>query len=373
MTQDEEMKKIMEELSKRMLVDSFNAVTGYMQRITDFYLSMTPLVPAEGRQVVNDVLEAYKSRRESYINLLISRQMAFLGMAAEPEKAEDADVHTILRDVEEKVLGKLDFGFEPEVLSVLSNPEASQKEIEALKGKMSPEILAKVVDIANSAYFGTLKKGKARSFYDAVLTLGMKHAEILIIYAALFIMAKGREAELILAKSFARYVLGGYVYANDLGLSREATYKVELGCLFMDIGRIVFHLYKTRYEEDYNRFGINDELIDKCHHQMGIKLCELFHIPDDLIKIIFHRYFDLDAKHVSLTGIMKTVYYLIESLFEENSGKLVLTSPMPDERQRLMHSFGVVIRDLFAAVGLSSYLEIIDKQQMAGLLVGESE
>lgn len=373
MFQNEEMKKTLEEMSKRMFIDSFNAMTGFLERMTDLYLSMTPLVPDEGRQVVKNLLGTYKSRREEYIKLLIARQMELLGGPPVPGKAEAVDLHVILRDVEEKVLGKLDFGFEPEVLSVLSNPEASRKEIEALKGKMSPEILAKVVDIANSAYFGTLKKGKAKSFYDAVMILGMKHAEILIIYAALFIMAKGREAELILAKSFARYVLGGYVYASDLGLSKEATYRVEMGCLFMDIGKIVFQLYKTRYEEDYNRFGINEELIERCHHQLGIKLCGLFHIPDELIKIIFHRQFDLDAKHVSLTGIMKTVYYLIESLFEENSGRLVLTSPMPDKQDRVMHTFGVVIRDLFAAVGLSAYLEIIDKQQTAAMLAGDSD
>lgn len=347
------------QLSKAMFLDNLNTIRDFQEQMVDLYLTMTPWITDEVRQFVKELLKAHKKSQETIQNQIMR----------EVEKTEDlipfraADIdhsQEILLDIERKVLDKFNFGFNPDAITLLNDPNVSQREIEGIKGMISAEILAKIMDIANSAYFGTLKKGKVTTFYDAVIHLGMKHTELLILYFSLFILAKDRDMELIMAKSFSRYVLGGYVYAKEFGLNNDATYKVELGCLFMDIGKIIIHLYRKKFTEDYDRFGINEVFIEKHHAHLGFKVCERFNIPEEMKQMIFHRYFTLDAKHIALSGILKTVYSLVEALFRESHGKLVITSPMPDNDERLTHSLGVVIQELFSAVGLSGYLEIID-------------
>jgi hypothetical protein len=359
MNQSNSQEKNIVELSKAMVLDSLNNMQDFQGQMVDFYLTMTPWITDEVRQFLKELLKAHKKGQETIQNLILRKL----------EKTEDvlpfrlADIdHTqeILLDIEKKVLDKFNFGFNPDAITLLNDPNVSQREIEGIKGMISVEILAKIMEIANSAYFGTLKKGKVTTFYDAVIHLGMKHTELLILYFSLFILAKDRDMELIMAKSFARYVLGGYVYAKDFGLNNDATYKVELGCLFMDIGKIIIHLYRNKFTEDYDRFGLDEVFVEKHHSQLGFKVCERFNIPEEMKMMIFNPYFTLDTKHIALSGILKTVYFLVEALFRENHGKLVLTSPMPDTDERLTYSLGVVIQELFSAVGLSGYLEIID-------------
>ncbi len=348
------------EMSRDMFVSSFNAMKVFQEHMVDLYLSAIPVIPDELRVFIKHLLSIHHKGREMILAQIV-QEYEKAGFLFPHEKAETA-ASVVMKDVEEKILGKMDFGFNPNVLKVLSNPNSSQRDIEALKGRISPEVLACIMNIANSAYFGTLKKGKVKTFYEAVMLLGMKHTEVLILYFSLFILVKDKDAELILAKSFARYVLGGQVYARDLGLNAEATFVVELGCLFMDIGKIILYLYKAKYPEDYERFHIDEEFIDRHHAVIGRRICSKLDIPEDLSRIIFHRHFVLDAKHISLSGILKTVYAIVESLFKENGDQIVIMSPMPDDREMLIHSFGVVMRDLFQAAGLSRYLTIIHTQ-----------
>lgn len=359
MEQSDSQEKNIVELSKTMFFDSLNTIRDFQEQMVDLYLTMTPWIPGEVRQFVKELLKAHKEGQET-IQTQIIRELEKTEEGI-PFRVADID-HTqeILLDIEKKVLDKFNFGFNPDAITLLNDPNVSQREIEDIKGKISVEILAKIMEIANSAYFGTLKKGKVTTFYDAVIHLGMKHTELLILYFSLFILAKDRDMELIMAKSFARYVLGGYVYAKDFGLSNDATFKVELGCLFMDIGKIIIHLYRKKFTADYDRFGLDEAFIEEHHTHLGFKVCERFNIPEELKRMIFQHHFTLDTKHIALSGILKTVYCLVESLFRENHGKLVLTSPMPDTGERLTYSLGAVIQELFNAVGLSGYLEIID-------------
>jgi len=349
------------EMSRSMFISSFNTMKVFQEHMVDLYLSAIPVIPDDLRTFIKNLLSIHNKGREMILAQIV-REYERAGFLFPHEKTETTEASLAMKDVEEKILGKMDFGFNPNVLKVLSNPNSSQRDIEALKGRISPEVLACIMNIANSAYFGTMKKGKVKTFYEAVMLLGMKHTEVLILYFSLFILVKDKEAEQILAKSFARYVLGGHVYARDLGLNAEATFVVELGCLFMDIGKIILYLYKAKYPADYERFHIDEEFIDRHHAVMGRKICGKLDIPEDLTRIIFHRHFVLDAKHISLSGILKTVYAIVESLFKENGDQIVIMSPMPDDREMLIHSFGVVMRDLFQAAGLSRYLTIIHTQ-----------
>jgi HD-like signal output (HDOD) protein len=356
------LNQAMFDLSRSVFLESLKTMNLFQEKMVDMSLSMMPWLSDESRQAAKDFLDVHKRGQERFQNQIFQGYAGIGPMSPFTlfsEKREAVSSQDILADIEAKVLDRLNFGFTPDVLHVLNDPNAMRRDIEALKGKISPELLAKVMDISDSAYFGTLKKGRVKSFYDAVMVLGMKHAEVIILYFSVFILAKDKQTELTLAKSFARYVIGGYVFAKEFGLNEEETYKLELGCLFMDIGKLVFLLYKAKYPEEYQRSNIDEAFIEKHHSYLGAKVCDKFNVTEEIRKIIFHSHFDLDSKHVSLSGILRTIYCLIESLFQSDGGKLIITSPMPDDRGWLTHSVGVVIRDLFTAVGLSEYLEII--------------
>jgi hypothetical protein len=88
----------------------------------------------------------------------------------------------IILDIENKILNNVNLGFDPDVLAVLSNPDANESEIELLKSKMGDEILVRLFSIANSAYYGHLKRGTVDTFYKVVSRLGMDFARVLVIF-----------------------------------------------------------------------------------------------------------------------------------------------------------------------------------------------
>ncbi len=87
----------------------------------------------------------------------------------------------VLAKIEDRMLNRVNLGFNPEVLDVLDNVEASNEEIEQIKIRISNEILIRLFSIANSAYYGSLKKGAIRTFYEVVNRVGMNHTKALII------------------------------------------------------------------------------------------------------------------------------------------------------------------------------------------------
>jgi HD-like signal output (HDOD) protein len=360
MDQNGKLNQLMVDLTKSVILESLKTLDMFQEKMTDLYQSMMPWLAGESGRAVKDLLNVYRKERERFQKRILQ---AYAGVEKlDHSTAADIEPPTpeaVLEDIEAKVLDQLNFGFIPEVLLVLSNPNSTRKDIEDLKGKVSPELLARFMNIADSAYFGTFKKGKVKSFYEAVMVLGMKQAQVILLFFSLFMLMKDKQTEMALAKGFARYVMGGHVFAKEFGLTEEESYELEMGCLFMDIGKIVILLYKAKYPEEYQRSNIDEAFIEKHHAYLGEKICDRFHINEEIRKTIFHTHFELDAKHVSLSGILRVIFCLVESIFPPNARKIAIVSPMPDDSDRLTHSIGVVIRDLFAAVGLSEYLEII--------------
>ncbi len=152
----------------------------------------------------------------------------------------------ILADIEDKILNKVNLGFDPVVLDVLNNPDASEREIELLKARIGDEILARLLGIANSAYYGQLRKGTVDTFYKVVSRLGMDFARVLIIFLAIAAPSKDKEVKTIYAKSFATSILGGKLLAKEFGLRDNDAKKVELGGLLLEIGKIIIAIYPVQ-------------------------------------------------------------------------------------------------------------------------------
>ena len=268
-------------------------------------------------------------------------------------------VNQILLDIEDKILNNVNVGFDPDVLAVLSNPDANESEIELLKSKIGDEILARLFGIANSAYYGHLKRGTVDTFYSVVSRLGMDFARALIIFLSFAASSRDKEVRIICAKSFATSIIGGRMLAKEFGLRDDDARRVEIGGLLLEIGKIIIALYRSLYKDEYEQAQIGEDFISQHQSHLGMKFMEKFGLPEFLKDVISTTCLTLETERVSLSGIVIAAYSIVDLSFRRFDNKLVLSSPMPDPEGMIVHTVGATIKEIFKAVGLGGYIEII--------------
>ncbi|MGA3207847.1 MAG: HDOD domain-containing protein [Syntrophales bacterium] len=271
----------------------------------------------------------------------------------------DAEIiNQIISDIEDKILNNVNLGFDPDVLTVLSDPDANESEIELLKSKMGDEILVRLFSIANSSYYGHLKRGTVDTFYKVVSRLGMDFARVLIILLSFAALSKDKEVRIICAKSFATSIIGGRILAKEFGLRDDDTRRVEIGGLLFDIGRIIIALYRSLYKNEYEQAQIGEDFISQHQSRLGMKFMDKFGLPEFLKDVISTTCLTLETELISLSGIVVTAYSIVDLSFRRFDNKLVLSSPMPDPEGMIVHTMGATIEDIFKAVGVGGYIEI---------------
>jgi hypothetical protein len=275
---------------------------------------------------------------------------------------QEMDVETvnqIILDIEDKILNNVNVGFDPDVLAVLSNPDANESEIELLKSKIGDEILARLFGIANSIHFGHLRRGTVDTFYKVVSRLGMDFARVLIIFLSFAALSRDKEVRIICAKSFATSIIGGRMLAKEFGLRDDDARRVEIGGLLLEIGKIIIALYRSLYKDEYEQAQIGEDFISQHQSHLGMKFMEKFGLPEFLKDVISTTCLTLETELVSLSGIVIAAYSIVDLSFRRFDNKLVLSSPMPDPEGMIVHTVGATIKEIFKAVGLGGYIEII--------------
>ena len=74
------------------------------------------------------------------------------------ESPEDLE---ILNEIEEKVIKKIDLGFDPHVLEILDDEEITRMQIEPLKDLLSKGVVTRLFGLGNSIYYGRMRAGKS--------------------------------------------------------------------------------------------------------------------------------------------------------------------------------------------------------------------
>ncbi len=258
----------------------------------------------------------------------------------------------LVKEIEEKVLKKLDVGFDLEVLQVLGREDAGRREIEALKELLSPGIMLRLFGMGNSSHYGRLGTGRFTSFFDVVLRLGMEPTKIYIIALSLFSIRPENEFKIVAARSYATSILGRFI-ARQLRMKEEDVKKVELGGLFLEIGDIFLHLYRIQEQKDLNR-----EFIERFRPMMGLKAVDLFGLPDFLRETITASHFHMRTNSFSISSIVQMANAVVADHFQRH-GKMVLQSPVPDADGIVTGTQGFAMANEMDTVGLGAYLEII--------------
>ncbi len=266
------------------------------------------------------------------------------------------EIVSILDNIEKKILTSETMGFSPDVLAVLDNIEASNKEIEMVKFRIGHDILLRLFSFANSAYYGKINKGGIHTFYELVTRLGMNHTKALIIILSLHLLAReDEEIEVLFARSFASSVVGKLL-AEQAGVREDMAKKVELGGLFSEIGKMIILVYKKLHAPDDER--IDEIFIERYHPYLTERIIDAFALPDYLKTMIFHDGIVLDNNNIRLSGIMQFAVQFVYANFSRFNNHLViepLTLPSgQDQSMSLEH----IIENQFNAVGLGKYLRI---------------
>jgi hypothetical protein len=275
---------------------------------------------------------------------------------------EKDEIVVLLDTIEEKMIDKVTLGFSPEVLGVLDNVEASNYEIELLKARIGNEILTRIFNIANSAYYGSLRKGSIYTFYEVVTRLGMNHTKALIIILALQILARDdKEIEVIFARSYASSVIGK-ILAQQFGMREDNAKRVELGGLFSEIGKMILVLYKKLHAPDDKRF--DNDFINKYHPYLAERIVEKFALPDYLKQMIFSESLIVEENYITVSGITQVAINFVEASFQKFHNRLVIEAMVPPTLGRDESlSLDKIIEDQFNAVKLGKYLRIIRKRE----------
>lgn len=263
-----------------------------------------------------------------------------------------------------ETLGKISLGFDPAVLKILDDPESSDEEREAIKNKIGQEIIMRLMSLADSAYLGNIRHGKATSFAATVLRLGAVYVKIFMIGFALLALAKDDRSKAVLAKSFAAAIFGKLL-AEQLNWRREAAQQVEICCLFMETGKILMHLYEKTAGET-----LPDAFIERCHWLLALKITEMYELPAYIGKTFFcifeERSLGFTHNTLSLEGVVMTAYATVNYIFSREQ-RLIVRSPMPDVRDVFIHTPGKAIHDYLRSLGLGEdYLQIMIEEPPQG-------
>jgi hypothetical protein len=262
-----------------------------------------------------------------------------------------------------ETLEKVSLGFDPAVLKILDDPESSDEEREAIKKDISQEIVVRLMSLADSAYLGNIRQGKAASFAATILRLGAIYVKIFMIGFALLDLARDERSKAVLAKSFAAAVFGKLL-AEQLKWRRESAQQVEICCLFLETGKVLMHLYERTTGE-----ALPDDFIERCHWLLALKIAEKFELPA-YIGEAFSCIFDetslgFTRNTLSVEGVVMTAYATVHYIFSREH-RLIVRSPMPDARDVFVHTPGKAIHDYLRSLGLSEdYLQIMIEESPA--------
>ena len=253
-----------------------------------------------------------------------------------------------LSDIYEKVIEKLNLGFDPSVLIVLDNEDAHQTDIERLKFKIKEQIVARLLGRANSVVlFGKVKPGDASSFTKVVLRMGMKPAKIYILALALFLLDPALEP--LAGRSFSRAILGR-ILAEEMGFKSTAVERVEMGSLLLEIGRIPAILYEIQEST-----SLDENFVSTWHPLLGLALLRKYELPDYLEETFLHNHFSFLHRSLSPLAVIDLADLVVRQSFAKH-GKLIVESPLPDAT--IDSTLGSNILDQFSAIGYRKFVEV---------------
>ncbi len=253
--------------------------------------------------------------------------------------------------IEDYLMSKENLGIDPRIFRILDNTDSSEREIAGIERMIDVNIAVRLRNMANSVYYGMIRRGKVNNFSDVITALGMRPSKQFIIAIALF-SRLGEEHKRLEIESFAISLFAKMI-AEQMSLVQSAREKAEIGGLFLNVGKLVIAMYETRY-----KIKIEPSFVENYHRSFAVKMIEKFNLPDYLEAVIMEDRLVLKKNSFSIRGIVYLAQSLVEKIIREH-GIIEIKSPMPESRDNLEVTAGVIMTDYFNLMGMGKYLRVI--------------
>jgi HDOD domain len=258
-----------------------------------------------------------------------------------------------LENIESAIFSRMNLGLDFSELNILDDVNVSKRKLQDLGVKISvdnPEVAATLLKIAHSIYFNRMSHGEVPDFFSAVILMGAERVKLLLFSVSLFFLDKGPAARKRAAKSASIGILGRLI-AEEMNMKDELVQKVETGGLISQLGGNI--LMKAREMG----MDIADDFIQRNQGHLAARIIDRLGLDPSLKQVLDMSSLEFDEYSLTVTGIIKLAEALTEDSFGKY-GKLVLRSPMPDNKNTFVKTPGYDIKNLFAALGVEDFLEV---------------
>lgn len=267
-----------------------------------------------------------------------------------PDSHEDQD-DELTKAIEDHLMSDDNLAFDPRIFSILDNLNSSENEIASIEKMIDRQISLRLRCIANSVHYGMIPRGKDTTFSNVIRTLGMHPTKHFIIALALFtkLGAEHRQIEL---ESFATAWFAKLI-AETMGVTQAGAERAEIAGLFLNIGKLVIALYGVE-----RQVCIEPSYIETHHRYFAVKMIEKFNLPEFLESIVTEERLVLHKNSFSIRGIVYLAQSLVERMIRE-CGLIEIKSPMPDFKDNLDITLGLIIKDYFNLIGMGKFVKVI--------------
>jgi hypothetical protein len=145
----------------------------------------------------------------------------------------------------------------------------------------------------------------------------------------------------------------GKMLAKQMGMKEEDVKRVELGGLFLKVGKVFMLLYERQSGEPLER-----AFVTKYYRYLGSKMVERFKLPDFLLEVLSSPVCNFTENSFNVRGVVQLAHAIVDKNFK-NYGKFIIQSPMPDREGLVTSTLGAIMENQLDAIGLGSFLEII--------------
>jgi HD-like signal output (HDOD) protein len=264
------------------------------------------------------------------------------------EQAEDLD---LIQRIENHIITVGNFGIDPRIFQILDNTDSAEQDIASIEKMIDVNLSLRLRNMANSVYYGMQRRGKLKSFYDVITSIGMQPAKLFIVAMALFNRLDSKH-KILDVESFATSLFSK-ILAEQMNMSVANMDRAEIGGLFLNLGKVAIGIFETAEMVD-----LEPEFIEKHHRQFALMIIEKFLLPDYLQDLILEDRLVLQRNAFSVHGVIYLAQSLVEKILRDH-GLIAFKSPMPEVRDNLETTLGLKISEYFNLIGLDKYLKIV--------------
>ena len=185
------------------------------------------------------------------------------------------------------------------VTKVLAMTDSAKVNAVDISKEMDQSLSAKVLQVANSAYYGGRATRQVKNLHHAIMIIGFDMVKEIVLTASFFHTFKDSE-EVEGLKPLWTHSLGCALVAKRLAwvYHYEAMDEAYLVGLIHDIGKLVVHQYfpdqyrliRNKIQEGFDSLKLEKEILGVTHAEIAGRMAEQWNFNEVLVEAVAHHH-----------------------------------------------------------------------------------